>query len=87
MADRNTMLSRKLKATIGYWTEYFSNRYENGVIFNVYGEKVIIKDRDDIYYTVYYKWIQFDIHFMDIFETLDLLESLLKGVSDNVEES
>ena len=86
-ANRGTSLSRKLKATIGYWTEYFNNRYENTLIFNVFGEKVMIKDRDNAYYTIYYKWIQIDVYFMDIFDTLDLLESLLKGVHSDVEES
>lgn len=80
-------LSRKLKAVIGYWTDYFSNKYEDRVSFIIFGEKIIIKDRDEHYYTIFYKWLQFDVHYMDIFETLDLLEGLLKGVHDNVEES
>lgn len=80
-------LSRKLKAVIGYWTDYFSNKYEDRVSFIIFGEKVIIKDRDEHYYTIFYKWLQFDVHYMDIFETLDLLEDLFKGVQDNVEES
>ena len=80
-------LSRKLKAVIGYWTDYFSNKYEDKVIFNVSGEKVVIKDKDEHYYIVFYKWLQFDVHYMDIFETLDLLEQLLKGMHNDVEES
>lgn len=84
---RRPSLSRKLKAVIGYWTDYFSNKYEDRVIFNVFGEKVVIKDKDDYYYTIFYKWLQFDVYHMDIFETLDLLEELLKGLHDDVEES
>lgn len=80
-------LSRKLKAVIGYWTDYFCNKYEDRVSFIISGEKVVIKDRDSIYYTIYYKWLQFDVHFMDIFETLDLLEDMLKGLHNDVEES
>lgn len=80
-------LSRKLKAVIGYWTDYFSNKYEDRVSFIIFNEKVIIKDRDEYYYTIFYKWLQFDVHYMDIFETLDLLEHLLKGMHDDVEES
>lgn len=80
-------LSRKLKAVIGYWTDYFCNKYEDRVSFTISGEKVVIKDLDEHYYTIYYKWLQFDVHFMDIFETLDLLEKLLKGLHNDVEES
>lgn len=80
-------LSRKLKAVIGYWTDYFYIKYEDRVTFKISGEKVVIKDRDSTYYTIYYKWLQFDVHFMDIFETLDLIEELLKGLHNDVEES
>lgn len=80
-------LSRKLKAVIGYWTDYFFNKYEDRISFIISGEKVIIKDNGECYYTVFYKWLQFDVHYMDIFETLDLLEQLLKGLHNDVEES
>ena len=80
-------MSRKLKAVIGYWTDYFCNKYEDKIVFNVFGEKVVIKDRNNTYYTIYYKWLQFDVHFMDIFKTLDLIEKLLKGLHNDVEES
>jgi hypothetical protein len=84
---KKTSLSRKLKAVIGYWTDYFSNKYEDKVSFIISGEKVVIKDRDEYYYTIFYKWLQFDVHYTDIFETLDLLEQFLKGMHDDVEES
>lgn len=84
---RESSLSHKLKAVTGYWTDYFSNKYEDKVIFNISGEKVVIKDRDEHYYTIFYKWLQFDVHYMDIFETLNLLEKLLKGLHNDVEES
>lgn len=79
-------LSRKLKAVIGYWTDYFSNKYEDTISFTISGEKVVIKDRDEHHYTIIYKWLTLDVHYMIIFETLDLLEQLLKGMHD-VEES
>lgn len=85
--EKRTPLSRKLKAVIGYWTDYFSNKYEDRVSFIISGEKVAIKDRGEHYYTIFYKWLQFDVHYTDIFETLDLLEQLLKGMHDDVEES
>lgn len=84
---KSNSLSRKLKATIGYWTDYFYSRYDDKVTFIVFGEKVVITDKDDHYYTVFYKLLQFNVHYMDIFETLDLIESLLKGVHSDVEES
>lgn len=80
-------LSRKLKAVIGYWTDYFCNKYEDRVSFIISGEKVVIKDLNAHYYTIYYKWLQFDVYFMDIFETLDLIEELLKGLHNVSEES
>lgn len=80
-------LSRKLKAVIGYWTDYFSGKYEDKVLFSIFGEKVAVKDRDNTHYTVYYKWLQFDVYYIEIFETLDLIESLLKGLHNDVEES
>lgn len=82
---RDPVLSRKLKAVIGYWTEYFSHKYEDKISFNICGEKIVIKDRDTTYYTILYKWLQFDVHYMDIFETLDLLEGLLRGVHNDTE--
>lgn len=84
---RQNTLSRKLKAVIGYWTDYFYNKYEDRVSFIISGEKIVIKDLDEHYYTIFYKWLQFDVHHMDIFETLDLLEELLKGIHNDVEES
>ena len=80
-------MSRKLKAVIGYWIDYFCNKYEDKVSFVISGEKVVIKDSGNTYYTIYYKWLQFDVHFMDIFETLDLLEQMMKGMHNDVEES
>lgn len=80
-------LSRKLKLTIGYWIDYFYNKYEDSVIFNVFGEKITIKDKNDNYYTIFFRGVQFDIQYSYIFEILDLLESLLKGMSTDVEES
>lgn len=79
-------LSRKLKAVIGYWTDYFYNKYEDRVSFIISGDKVIIKDRDEYYYTIFYKWLQFDVHYMDIFETLDFIEEMLKSMH-NAKES
>ena len=79
-------LSRKLKAIIGYWTDYFSNKYEDKVSFIISGEKVVIKDRDEHYYTIFYKWLQIDVHYMYIFETLDLIEDMLNGLH-NTEDS
>lgn len=75
---KQIQVSRKLKAVIGYWTDYFSNKYEDRISFIISGEKLIIKDRDEHYYTIFYKWLEFDVHYMDIFETLDLLEDIMK---------
>lgn len=81
--EKDYILSRKLKAVIGYWTDYFVNKYGGKIRFNISGEKVIIEDRGEHYYTIFYKWLQFDVHYMDIFETLDLLEKLIKGSHNN----
>lgn len=86
MTDRSTSLSRKLKAVIGYWTDYFCNKYEDSAIFDVFGERIAVKDRDDSHYTIFFKWFQIDVHYLYIFETLDLIESILKGEHGDVEE-
>ena len=80
-------LSRKLKAVIGYWIDYFCYKYEDSVSVIISGEKVVIKDCDNTYYTIYYKCLQFDVPLMNIFETLDFLEDTLKGLHNDVEES
>lgn len=80
-------LSRKLKATIGYWIDYFYCKCDDQVAFTVFGEKIVIKDRDDCYYTIFYKCLQFDVYYTEIFEILDFLESLMKKVHGDVEES
>lgn len=79
-SGKQIQLSRKLKAVIGYWTDYFLTKYDDRVSFIISGEKVIIKDLNEQYYTIFYKWLQFDVHYMDIFETLDLLEKMLKAM-------
>jgi hypothetical protein len=84
---KNHKLSRKLKATIGYWIDYFYNKYEDSVIFSVFGENITIKDKNDNYYTIFFRGTKFDIQHSHILEILDLLESLLKEMSSDVEES
>lgn len=81
-----TSLSRKLKAVIGYWTDYFSGKYEDSVSFVLFGEKVVVKDLDDTHYTIFYKWLKFDVHYLYIFETLDFIENTSKAMH-NIEDS
>lgn len=73
---KQPILSRKLKAVIGYWIDYFSGKYEDSVSFNLFGEKISIKDKDDTYYTIFYKSLKFDVHYLYIFEILDFLEKM-----------
>lgn len=80
-------LSRRLKTVIGYWTEYFQNRYEHTAMFSIFGEKVTVIDCDNTHYTIYYKWLKFDVDYVDIFETLDLIEQMLRRLRSDVEES
>lgn len=82
MTDTNKPLSLKLKAVIGYWIDYFSSKYGDTVTFDLFGEKVVIKDRDETYYTIYYKCLKLDVHYMNIFEALNLLERMLKNLED-----
>ena len=71
-------MPRKLKAVIGYWTDYYTGKTETRAYFKINNQKIAVSHNFDNYYTIYYKWIVTDIHDLNIFETLDLFEDMLK---------
>ena len=72
-------MDRKLKAVIGYWTDYYVGKTETRVYFKIGQQRVAVSHIAD-QYTIYYKWLITDIFDEDIFETLDLFEDMLKGM-------
>lgn len=77
---KQPILSRKLKAVIGYWIDYFSGKYEDSVSFTLFGEKISVKDNGDTHYTIFYKSLKFDVYYLYIFEILDFLEKILEAM-------
>lgn len=73
-------MSRKLKAVVGYWTDYYVGKSEIRAYFKIGGQKIAVSHTMNGYYTIYFRWIVTDIADDEIFETLDLFESMLKGL-------
>lgn len=73
-------MNRKVKAVIGYWTDYYVGKSETRAYFRVGNQRVAVAHNMDGYYTVYYRWLVTDVMDAEIFETLDLYEQMLKGV-------
>ena len=73
-------MNRKVKAVIGYWTDYYCGKTETRAYFRIGSQKVAVSHLNEDYYTIYYKWLVTDVHDLDIFSTLDLYENMLKGM-------
>lgn len=80
--SNDSKLSRKLKAVIGYWTDYFTCKANNSVSFDVYNQRLVICDDDESedYYWIYFRCLKFKVYYTDIFETLNLLERMMKNL-------
>lgn len=76
----NVKLDRRLKAVIGYWTDYYEGRDERRIWFKVNKQNLIIT-YDAPYYEIHYKWLTTRVHNLNIFETLDLYEDMMKGMN------
>ena len=74
-------MNRKVKAVIGYWTDYYYGKTETRAYFKIGNQKVGVSHLNEDYYTIYYKWLVTDVHDLDIFATLDLYERMLKGLN------
>lgn len=79
-------MDRKLKAVIGYWTDYYVGKTEVRVYFKIGSQKIGVSHLNDNVYTIYYKWLVSDVYDAEIFDTLDLFEQMLKGMDDDVAE-
>lgn len=74
-------MNRKLKAVIGYWTDYYIGKTETRAYFRINGQKIGVSHLSENVYTVYYRWLVTDVCDAEIFDTLDLYEQMLKGVN------
>nr|DAS18365.1 MAG TPA: hypothetical protein [Caudoviricetes sp.] len=79
--EKGTEMTRRMKAVIGYWTDYYVGKSETLAYFKINNQKVTVAHNMDGYYTIYYRWLVTDVMDEDIFETLDLYEQMLKGVN------
>ena len=82
--SNDSKLSRKLKAVVGYWIDYFTHKTDNSVSFDVYNQRLVILDDDESenYYWIYFRWLKLRVHYTNIFETLNLLERMMKNLDD-----
>lgn len=73
-------MNRKMKAVIGYWSDYYIGKDEARAYFKIGLQSVAVSHNTDNYYTIYYKWLSTDVHDLDIFASLALYERMLKGM-------
>lgn len=81
MKDAHTpSFHKRLKAVIGYWTDYYYARMSKSAYFMIGNQKISISYNEKTqFFELRYRWLITPIHYDDIFDTLDLYESLLKG--------
>ena len=77
---RSNSLHKKLKAVIGYWTDYYYGKTGTVVSFKINGKVVSVSYRGDNYYEIHYLWMTTPVHVLDIFDTLDFCEAMLKAM-------
>ena len=77
---RSNSLHKKLKAVIGYWTDYYYGKTDTVVSFKINGKVVSVSYRGDNYYEIHYLWMTTPVHVLDIFDTLDFYEAMLKAM-------
>ena len=77
---RTNSLHKKLKAVIGYWTDYYHGKTDTTVAFMINDKVVSVSYRGDNYYEIHYLWMTTRVHVLDIFDTLDFYESMLKAI-------
>lgn len=73
-------MNRKMKAVIGYWSDYYIGKDESVAYFEIGHQRVAVSHKTNNYYTIYYKWFRTDVHDLDIFASLALYERMLKGL-------
>ena len=77
---RSNSLHKKLKAVIGYWTDYYYGKTDDTVAFMINDKVVSVSYRGDNYYEIHYLWMTTPVHVLDIFDTLDFYETMLKAI-------
>ena len=83
-ATRTPSFHKRLKAVIGYWTDYYYARMSQSAFFKINNQKVSISYNERTqFFELRYKWLVTPVHYDDIFDTLDLYEALLKDYRKN----
>lgn len=78
--ENQQQLHKRLKAAIGYWTDYYHGKMSRTAFFIVNGHKISLSYNEKTqFFDLGYKWLFTPVHYDDIFDTLDLYEELLKA--------
>ena len=78
-------MHKRMKSVIGYWTDPYEGRNTGTAFFKINGQNVAIFYNDNSErFTIYYRWLMTEVYNDEIFDTLDLYEDMLKGMSSNV---
>lgn len=78
--EKQERLHNRLKAAIGYWTDYYYSRMSRTAFFIVNGHKISLSYNEKTqFFELGYRWLYTPVYYEDIFDTLDLYEELLKA--------
>lgn len=77
----SSRLSPELKAVISHWIDYYVGKLEDHVFFRINNQKISVAHNEGDFYTIYYRWLVIDVADSEMFETLDLLEVMLRGMN------
>jgi len=76
--ENQQRLHKRLKAAIGYWTDYYYGRMSRTVFFIINGHKISLSYNEKTqFFQLGYKWLYTPVFYEEIFDTLDLYEELL----------
>ncbi len=83
--QEGTEMHRRMKAVIGYWTDYFEGKIDGTALFMVNNQKIAIfyKSKSETF-IISYRWLMTEVYNDEIFDTLDLYEDMMKGMTSNV---
>lgn len=83
--QEGTEMHKRLKAVIGYWTDYYDGKISETAFFLVNGQriKIFYKSKSETF-IISYRWLMTEVYYEEIFDTLDLYEDMMKGMSSNV---
>lgn len=80
--ENQQRLHPRLKAAIGYWTDYYYGRMSRTVYFIVNGHNISLSYNEKTqFFELRYRWLITSVFYDDIFDILDLYEEMMKAMS------